>query len=218
MRLDLADHILTPVAHRDHARSGGLCGPGRNGEDCATILNSLQTLPPFIPTNSKLKYSTLVTAETSLQFCAVLRSSAQFCAVLRSLQLADPDLAVLRSSNVQPRGHPVLTPSCSSGASQTPLTSCNQNVAQTTFRWSLCYSQRTTSLVPIRRQYRQEIDRSRNQRRTIETRTDGSRKATAGLRRPSRSRVSLDGTSADLRLRLQGSAKLGEWYHTPCAE
>ena len=115
MRLDLADHILTPVAHRDHARSGGLCGPGRNGEDCATILNSLQTLPPFIPTNSKLKYSTLVTAETSLQFCAVLRS----------LQLADPDLAVLRSSNVQPRGHPVLTPSCSSGASQTPLTSCN---------------------------------------------------------------------------------------------
>ena len=33
---------------------------------------------------SKLKYSTLVTAETSLQFCAVLRSSAQFCAVLRS--------------------------------------------------------------------------------------------------------------------------------------
>ena len=138
MRLDLADHILTPVAHRDHARSGGLCGPGRNGEDCATILNSLQTLPPFIPTNSKLKYSTLVTAETSLQFCAVLRSSAQFCAVLRSLQLADPDLAVLRSSNVQPRGHPVLTPSCSSGASQTPLTSCN------TRTWPKLHSQLST--------------------------------------------------------------------------
>ena len=131
-----------------HTRSreiaGGLCGPGRNGEDCATILNSLQTLPPFIPTNSKLKYSTLVTAETSLQFCAVLRSSAQFCAVLRSLQLADPDLAVLRSSNVQPRGHPVLTPSCSSGASQTPLTSCN------TRTWPKLHSQLSTqSTCPV---------------------------------------------------------------------
>ena len=94
---------------------------------------------------SKLKYSTLVTAETSLQFCAVLRSSAQFCAVLRSLQLADPDLAVLRSSNVQPRGHPVLTPSCSSGASQTPLTSCN------TRTWPKLHSQLSTqSTCPAR--------------------------------------------------------------------
>ena len=54
-------------------------------------------------------------------------------------------------------------------------------------------------------------------RRTIGTRTDGLRKAPAGLPRPSPSRVSLDGTSADLRLRLQSSAKLGEWYHAPCA-
>ena len=135
----VSDERKSIGAHtRSREIAGGLCGPGRNGEDCATILNSLQTLPPFIPTNSKLKYSTLVTAETSLQFCAVLRSSAQFCAVLRSLQLADPDLAVLRSSNVQPRGHPVLTPSCSSGASQTPLTSCN------TRTWPKLHSQLST--------------------------------------------------------------------------
>ena len=74
-----------------------------------------------------------------------------------------------------------------------------------------------TVLVVLRSRYHRETDRTAPTRRTIGTRTDGLRKAPAGLPRPSRSRVSLDGTSADLRLRLQSSAKLGEWYHAPCA-
>ena len=67
-------------------------GAVRNGEDCATILHSFVIIRIHLNTATihfnklKLKYSTLVTAETSLQFCAVLRSFAQFCAVLTGAQ------------------------------------------------------------------------------------------------------------------------------------